>query len=135
MEYSSIKALVVDDLDYIRNSVRTILNDIGVENIHEAVDGASALSKVVEAHENGSPYQIVFCDVHMPNSDGLDFLFQLRADERLVDLPVVMVSSENSVSIIKRTIELGANNYLLKPFSANVLEDKMKSVLNIEAAL
>ncbi|MFG1500669.1 response regulator [Halobacteriovorax sp. XZX-3] len=135
MEYSSIKALVVDDLDYIRKSVKSILNDIGVENINEAVDGISALRKVIEAHESGSPYQIVFCDVHMPNCDGLDFLFQLRADERMADLPVVMVSSENSIAIIRRTIELGANNYLLKPFSATVLEDKMKSVLNIEAAV
>ncbi len=129
MDYSGVKALVVDDLDYIRNSVSSILEDMGMTEVLEAEDGAVAFNKVVEEYEKGSPFQVILCDMHMPNADGFDFLRQLRADERVAGVPVLMVSSESETAMIRRIIECGANNYLLKPFSTEVLEKKIEVLL------
>lgn len=134
MDYSNIKALVVDDLDYIRASIISILKDMGITDIHQAADGEVALDKVIGEYEGGAPFHVVLCDVHMPNCDGISLLERIRADKRVGNLPVLMVSSESDASIIKKLIVLGADSYLLKPFSSAALELKINSVLNIDQA-
>lgn len=134
MDYSNIKALVVDDLDYIRSSLTSLLGDMGITNIQEAEDGEIALEKILTEFESGNPFQVILCDVHMPNCDGISLLERVRSDNRFGSIPVLMVSSETDVSIIKKLIFLGADSYLLKPFTSDSLEKKIQSVLKVDQA-
>lgn len=134
MSYSGIRTLVVDDLDYVRNSVCSLLKEIGVQDVLQASNGRLAFEKVVVQYENETPIQVILCDIHMPQSDGFEFLQAMRSDDRFKDIPIIMVSSETSIEIIKKVIECGANNYLLKPFTPQSLEEKFVSALgNMEA--
>ncbi|WP_419172798.1 response regulator [Halobacteriovorax sp.] len=132
MNYSNIKALVVDDLDYIRSSLLSLLGDMGITNIQEAEDGEIALEKILNEYESGAPFQVILCDVHMPNCDGISLLERIRSDKRVANVPVLMVSSESDVSIIKKLILMGADSYLLKPFTSDNLEKKIHSVLKVD---
>jgi len=118
-----MKILVVDDFSTMRRIVKNILKQLGYENIDEAEDGAQAYSKL----QSGG-YDFVVSDWNMPNMDGLELLKKIRSDERLKALPVLMVTAEAEKDKVITAIQAGVNNYVVKPFTAEVLKEKMDRV-------
>ncbi len=118
-----MKILVVDDFSTMRRIVKNILKQLGYENIDEAEDGAQAYSKL-----QGGDFDFVVSDWNMPNMDGLELLKKIRSDERLKALPVLMVTAEAEKEKVITAIQAGVNNYVVKPFTAEVLKEKMDRV-------
>jgi len=125
----SMKILVVDDFPTMRRIVRNLLKDLGFENVDEAEDGLVGLEKL----RNGN-YQLVVSDWNMPNLDGLSMLQKIRADPALGKLPVLMVTAESKKENIVAAAQAGANGYVVKPFTAATLEEKLNKVFDRIAA-
>mgnify|MGYP003603150324 CR=1 FL=1 len=122
----SIKILVVDDMPMMRRVVKTLLKDLGFDNVDEADDGSAALGKL---RGSAVPFEFVISDWNMPNMDGLAMLQAIRADNALKVLPVLMVTAESKKENIVAAVTSGADGYVVKPFTAAVLEEKIKMVL------
>ncbi|MDA8083616.1 MAG: chemotaxis response regulator CheY [Nitrospiraceae bacterium] len=118
-----MKILVVDDFSTMRRIVKNILKQLGYENIEEAEDGAQAFSKL----KNGG-FQFVVSDWNMPNMDGLELLQKIRSDAELKELPVLMVTAEAEKDKVITAIKAGVNNYVVKPFTAEILKEKMDKI-------
>ena len=119
-----MKILVVDDFSTMRRIVKNLLKQLGYENIEEAEDGAQAYSKL----KNGG-YGFVVSDWNMPNMDGLDLLRKVRSDPDLKDLPILMVTAEAEKEKVITAIQAGVNNYIVKPFTGEVLKEKMDKII------
>lgn len=115
--------LVVDDFPTMRRIVRTLLKELGFSNVEEAEDGQDALGKLRKDR-----YELVVSDWNMPNLDGLEMLKQIRADDALKDLPVLMVSAEAKKDNIIAAARAGASGYVVKPFTAATLEEKLNKI-------
>ncbi len=115
--------LVVDDFPTMRRIVRTLLKELGFGNVEEAEDGQDALKKL-----KSDKYELVVSDWNMPNLDGLEMLKQIRGDEGLKDLPVLMVSAEAKKDNIIAAARAGASGYVVKPFTAATLEEKLNKI-------
>ncbi|MBU4610517.1 chemotaxis response regulator CheY [Achromobacter sp. GG226] len=123
MVSKSLKILVVDDFPTMRRIVRNLLKELGFENVDEAEDGQMALDKL----RNGS-FEFVVSDWNMPNLDGLSMLQQIRADPNMSKLPVLMVTAEAKKENIIAAAQAGANGYVVKPFTAATLEEKLNKI-------
>lgn len=123
MVQKSIKILVVDDFPTMRRIIRNLLKDLGFENVDEAEDGQMGLDKV----KNGS-FDLVVSDWNMPNMDGLTMLQKIREDAALGKTPVLMVTAEAKKENIVAAAKAGANGYVVKPFTAAVLEEKINKI-------
>lgn len=121
----SLNVLIVDDLVNMRRLLKNILRGIGFKSIFEAGDGEEAL-KVLESNDVG----LVISDWNMPNMSGLEFLKQLRADDKYSKTPFLMVTAEATRENIIEAISCGVSNYVVKPFQADMVEDKLKSILD-----
>jgi two-component system, chemotaxis family, chemotaxis protein CheY len=119
----NIKILVVDDFPTMRRIVRNLLKELAFVNVDEAEDGAEGLEKV----RNGN-YGFVVSDWNMPNMDGLAMLLAIRADPRFAKLPVLMVTAEAKKENIIAAAQAGANGYVVKPFTAVTLEEKITKI-------
>ena len=119
------RVLVVDDYSIMRRIVRNLLTQIGFTNIDEAGDGASALDKM-----HKSAVDLVVSDWNMAPMSGLEFLKQLRADAHLKDTPFIMVTAESKRENVVAARDAGANSYIVKPFKAETLLQKIEAVLN-----
>jgi two-component system chemotaxis response regulator CheY len=119
-----IKILVVDDFATMRKVVRNLLKQGGYENIAEAEDGVTAL-KVLKSQK----IDLVISDWNMPNMTGLELLKAVRADEDLKATPFLMVTAEALQDNVIAAVKAGVNNYIVKPFTAEVLNDKIKKIL------
>lgn len=123
-----MKALVVDDSQSMRNIVKSGLKQMKhFEQIKEAVDGLDALEKL---RENG-PFDIVLLDWYMPNMEGYDCLVEIRKKSEWSDTKVMMVTTENQQENVIRAVMAGANEYLMKPFTPEMLEEKVRMVLEL----
>jgi len=118
-----MKILVVDDFSTMRRIVKNVLKQLGFENIDEAEDGAQALAKL-----KNSNYGFVVTDWNMPNMDGLDFFKATRAEPNLKGLPFLMVTAEAEKEKVIMAIQAGVNNYIVKPFTAEVFKEKMDRI-------
>jgi two-component system, chemotaxis family, chemotaxis protein CheY len=118
-----MKFLVVDDFSTMRRIVKNILKQLGYENIEEAEDGAQAYSKL-----KGGSFEFVVSDWNMPNMDGLELLKKIRSDDQLKHLPVLMVTAEAEKDKVITAIQAGVSNYIVKPFTAEVLKEKMDRI-------
>jgi two-component system chemotaxis response regulator CheY len=118
------EVLVVDDSKTIRMVLRKILRELGYE-VCEAADGKEAL-KVMEAEK--STVKLVLADWNMPVMNGMDLLKQLRRDPELSSLIVIMVTTETEVMNMVAALEAGANEYVMKPFTKEILKDKLELV-------
>ncbi|HEU0229199.1 MAG TPA: chemotaxis response regulator CheY [Burkholderiaceae bacterium] len=123
MAQKSIKILVVDDFPTMRRIVKNLLKDLGYENVDEAEDGAMALEKLHTGN-----FDFVVSDWNMPNMDGLSMLKAIRADEQLARLPVLMVTAEAKKENIIAAAQAGASGYVVKPFTAATLEEKLNKI-------
>ncbi len=118
------KALIVDDSRTIRVILRRILLELGYE-VCEAADGKEAL-KVIEL-ERGA-VSLVLTDWNMPEMNGLDLVKQLRQNPELASLKVVMVTTETELDHMVLALDAGANEYVMKPFTKDILKEKMELV-------
>ena len=119
----NIKILVVDDFPTMRRIVRNLLKELGFANVDEAEDGAVGLEKL-----KGGRYGFVVSDWNMPNMDGLAMLRAIRADPNMSKLPVLMVTAEAKKENIIAAAQTGANGYVVKPFTAVTLEEKITKI-------
>ena len=123
MANPNTKFLVVDDFSTMRRIVRNLLKDLGYTNVDEAEDGVMGLSKL----RSGS-FDFVISDWNMPNMDGLTMLQNIRADAALAHLPVLMVTAEAKKENIIAAAQAGANGYVVKPFTAATLDEKLGKI-------
>ena len=123
MVHKTIKILVVDDFPTMRRIIKNLLKDLGFDNVDEAEDGAMALEKL----RNGS-FEFVVSDWNMPNMDGLTMLRLIRSDPALAGLPVLMVTAEAKKENIIAAAQAGADGYVVKPFTAATLEEKLDKI-------
>ncbi|MHA7684742.1 chemotaxis response regulator CheY [Cupriavidus sp. PET2-C1] len=119
----NMKILVVDDFPTMRRIIRNLLKELGFANVEEAEDGAAGLDKV----KDGS-FQFVISDWNMPNMDGLSMLQAIRAEGALAKLPVLMVTAEAKKENIIAAAQAGANGYVVKPFTAATLDEKITKI-------
>ncbi len=123
-----MKALVVDDSQSMRNIVKSALKKMDLfEEIQEAEDGMDALEKM----EQAGPFDVVFLDWYMPRMEGFDCLVKIRANPKWDSTKVMMVTTENQQENIIRAVMAGANEYLMKPFTPEMLEEKVRMVLEV----
>ncbi|MBX3174786.1 MAG: response regulator [Gemmatimonadaceae bacterium] len=115
--------LVIDDSSTIRKAIRQILNGL-THDVVEAADGAAALETVRQDHG----LDAILCDIDMPVMDGLTFLSALREDSDLPQPPVIMCTTHNSFERISDALGRGANEYIMKPFTPEIIAEKLASV-------
>jgi len=120
----NMKMLVVDDFATMRKVVRNLLKQVGYENIVEAEDGAIAL-RVLKTQK----IDFVISDWNMPNMNGLELLKAVRADDDLGKTPFLMVTAEALQENVIAAVKAGVSNYIVKPFTAEVLNDKIKKIV------
>jgi len=119
----NIRILIVDDFSTMRRIVKNLLNDLGFTNTAEADDGTTAL---IELHK--SRFDLVITDWNMPGMSGIDLLKAIRADPALAKIPVLMVTAEAKREQIIEAAQAGVNGYIIKPFTAATLEDKLNKI-------
>jgi two-component system chemotaxis response regulator CheY len=115
--------LVVDDFTTMRRILRNLLSELGFRHVDEASDGRVAL----EMLRDGA-YDFVITDINMPRVNGYELLRQIRADAKLKDLPVLLLTSEASKDEVLQAIRLGANGTILKPLTKSSLEEKVRNI-------
>ena len=123
MAQSNLKFLVVDDFATMRRIIRNLLKELGFGNVDEAEDGVNALQKL-----RNERFDFVISDWNMPNMTGIDLLRNIRADDQLKTLPVLMVTAEAKKENIIAAAQAGASGYVVKPFTAVTLDEKLKKI-------
>ncbi|MCM5679402.1 chemotaxis response regulator CheY [Schlegelella sp. S2-27] len=121
---ADMKFLIVDDFSTMRRIVRGLLKEIGYQNAEEAEDGAVALQML----KNGA-YDFVVSDINMPNMNGFELLANIKQDDALKHLPVLMVTAEARKEDIVRAAQDGAAGYIVKPFTKATLEEKVQKIM------
>ena len=119
-----MKILVVDDFPTMRRIVRNLLKELGYSNVDEAEDGAAGLARL-----RSGKYDFVISDWNMPNMDGLAMLKEIRADASITHLPVLMVTAESKKENIIAAAQAGASGYVVKPFTAVTLDEKLNKII------
>lgn len=119
----NMKILVVDDFSTMRRIVRNLLKELGFSNVEEAEDGVDALKKL-----RADTFDFVVSDWNMPNMTGIDLLREIRKDPGLKHLPVLMVTAEAKKENIIEAAQAGASGYVVKPFTAITLDEKLKKI-------
>lgn len=122
----NLRVLVIDDFATMRKIEKNILGQLGIKNVDEADDGSTALPKL-----QANQYDIVLLDWNMPTMTGLELLKAVRSDEDLKSIPVIMVTAEALKDNIVAAAQAGVNDYIVKPFTAATLEEKIKKVLKV----
>lgn len=127
----NMKILVVDDFSTMRRIVRNLLVELGFSNplIQEADDGENAIAML-----RAQPFDLVVTDWNMPNMTGIDLLKAIRAEASLKGLPVLMVTAENNREQIIAAAQAGVNGYIVKPFTAVTLKEKLTKIFERIAA-
>lgn len=126
----NMKILIVDDFSTMRRIIKNLMRDLGFTNTAEADDGATALPML----QNGN-FDFLVTDWNMPGMTGIELLKAVRADERLKDMPILMVTAEAKRDQIVEAAQAGVNGYVVKPFTAAVLKEKIDKIFErIDAA-
>ena len=120
---TDLKFLIVDDFSTMRRIVRGLLKEMGANDVDEAEDGVAALNKL----RNGT-FHFVVSDINMPNMNGFQLLAEIKKDETLKHLPVLMVTAEARKEDIVMAAQGGAAGYIVKPFTKATLEDKLTNI-------
>lgn len=124
-----MKILIVDDFSTMRRIIKNLLRDLGFNNTQEADDGNTGLPML----QTGN-FDFLITDWNMPGMTGLDLLKAVRADTKLANLPVLMVTAEAKKEQIVMAAQAGVNGYIVKPFTAQTLKEKIDKIFErIEA--
>jgi two-component system, chemotaxis family, chemotaxis protein CheY len=118
-----MQILVVDDFSTMRRIIKNLLRELGFNNVAEADDGSSALPML----QTGK-YDFLVTDWNMPKMPGIELLRAVRAEEKLASLPVLMVTAEARRDQIVEAAQAGVNGYVVKPFSAETLKEKIEKI-------
>jgi two-component system chemotaxis response regulator CheY len=119
--------LVVDDFSTMRRIIKGLLHDLGFANITEADDGLTALPML-----KGGNFDFLITDWNMPGMPGVELLRQVRADERLCKLPVLMLTAEAKREQIIEAAQAGVSGYVIKPFTAAILKEKIDKIFAVK---
>lgn len=125
----SMRILIVDDFSTMRRIIKNLLRELGFNNTEEADDGTTALPML-----KSKKFDFLVTDWNMPGMQGIDLLKEVRADENLKDLPVLMVTAESRRDQIVAAAEAGVNGYIVKPFTAETLQEKIEKIFERIAA-
>jgi two-component system chemotaxis response regulator CheY len=123
-----MKFLVVDDFSTMRRIIKNLLIDLGYANVTEADDGQTALPMLQQGN-----FDFLITDWNMPGMPGLDLLKAVRADAKLAKLPVLMLTAEAKREQIVEAVQAGASGYVIKPFTAVTLKEKIDKILEARA--
>lgn len=119
--------LVVDDFSTMRRIIKGLLQDLGFSNITEADDGLTALSLLKAGN-----FDLLITDWNMPGMQGVELLRQVRADERMKKLPVLMLTAEATRAQIVAAAQAGVSGYVIKPFTAATLREKIDKIFAVK---
>jgi two-component system chemotaxis response regulator CheY len=119
----SMKVLIVDDFATMRRIMKNILKQIGFTNIIEADDGTTALEELKK-----TSIDLIISDWNMPKMSGLELLKTVRKTDGLKDLPFLMVTAEAQKQNVIDAVQAGVSNYVVKPFTADAISDKLKKI-------
>jgi two-component system chemotaxis response regulator CheY len=119
----NIKILVVDDMSTMRRIVKNIMKQLGFANVEEAENGEEALIKL-----RAESFGFIISDWNMPVMTGIELLRAVRADDKLKTIPLLMVTAEAQKENLIEAIQAGVSNYIVKPFTAEVLQEKMNKI-------
>jgi two-component system chemotaxis response regulator CheY len=120
-----LKILVVDDSSTMRRIIKNTLNRIGHKDLLEAEDGLKGWEQI----DANPDTEVLITDWNMPEMNGLELVKKVRADERFDDLPIIMVTTEGGKAEVITALKAGVNNYIVKPFTPQVLKEKLEDVL------
>ncbi len=120
----NMKVLVVDDYKTMVRIIRNLLKQLNFNNVDEASDGSSALRKLRERK-----FDLVISDWNMEPMTGLQLLKEVRSDDKLKDIPFIMVTAESKTENVIAAKQAGVSNYIVKPFNAATLKAKLTGVL------
>ncbi len=120
-----MKILIVDDFSTMRRIEKNILKHIGFTDIDEAGDGSEALQKL-----RTKKYDFIISDWNMPVMEGIELLRAVRADDSLKHLPFLMVTAEAEKASVLLAIKEGVSNYIIKPFTEEVIKEKIEQIFN-----
>jgi two-component system chemotaxis response regulator CheY len=122
----SLRILIVDDSPAMRAHMKKILNSSGlpIEMLGEAGDGVQGLAQLREKQFN-----LIFSDLNMPNMNGDDFVREIKADKVFREIPVIMVTTDNSTERVMKMGQMGCDGYICKPFNAAIVKEKVLAVM------
>ena len=121
-----MKLLVVDDSSTMRRIIKNTLSRLGYKDILEGADGVEGWN----ALDTNPDIEMLITDWNMPEMNGLELVKKVRADERFADMPIIMVTTEGGKTEVITALKAGVNNYIVKPFTPQVLKEKLEDVLN-----
>jgi len=121
---SKVRFLVVDDFSTMRRIIKNFLNDLGYHNVQEADDGLSALPMLKTGN-----FDFLITDWNMPGMPGLDLLKAVRADPKIGQMPVLLLTAEAKREQIVEAAAAGVNGYVVKPFTSQTLRDKLDKII------
>ena len=122
-----MKLLVVDDSSTMRRIIKNTLARLGHKDVLEGADGVEGWNQM-----NSNPdIDMLITDWNMPEMNGLELVKKVRADERFKDLPIIMVTTEGGKAEVITALKAGVNNYIVKPFTPQVLKEKLAAVMGI----
>jgi two-component system, chemotaxis family, chemotaxis protein CheY len=139
---SELRVLIVDDSIHIRKIIKAVCNSMGIRKISEASDGRAATEQIQAKKDKITGpgirfYDLIICDWQMPEMNGIELLRTIRSDPTLQKTPFLMVTAEQNKDLVAEAIAEGVNDYIIKPFTAEVLERKITRVMEkarLEAA-
>ena len=120
----NMRILVVDDFATMRKVIKNLLRQTGYQNVTEAEDGVAALKEL-----RSQKIDFVISDWNMPNMTGIELLRAVRADSELSSLPFLMVTAESLKENVLEAVKAGVSNYIVKPFTAEVLSEKIEKII------
>jgi len=123
-----LKILVVDDSSTMRRIIKNTLNRLGYKDLLEAEHGADAWNVL----QQNPDVNVLITDWNMPEMNGLELVKKVRAEEKYVDMPIIMVTTEGGKAEVITALKAGVNNYIVKPFTPQVLKEKLGAVLGEE---
>jgi two-component system chemotaxis response regulator CheY len=119
---TAVKILVVDDMLTIRKIAKKILTELHFKNIHEASDGNEAWQII----NKEKPFDLIICDWNMPKLTGLELLKKIRSTPEVAETPFILLTAESDMAQVKIAIEAGVDDYVLKPFTADILKNRLE---------
>ena len=122
-----MKILVVDDSSTMRRIIVNTLARLGYKDVVQAADGVEAW----DALQSNPDIKVVITDWNMPNMNGLELVKKIRAEEKYIDVPIIMVTTEGGKAEVITALKAGVNNYIVKPFTPQVLKEKLQAVLGV----
>lgn len=125
---NDIKILVIDDMSTMRRLIKKMLTEMGFTNISEADDGATAWPMIEIALKENESFEFIISDWNMPLVSGIDLLRSIRATPGLQRLPFLMITAEGDQENVVTAVQAGVSNFILKPFTPEILKEKIESI-------